>query len=74
VPYSRLLMRPQRDRRPDYIVKEKMLTRLDEGRVALVLDDRPQVCAMFRRRGLKVREVPSDVPNREVNELYRMLA
>jgi len=54
VPYTDLIMRPERDRRKDDIVKE-FLYRFavePEYRVTFVLDDRISVVAMWRRIGL----------------------
>lgn len=59
VPFSRLYMRPSRNRRPDYVVKKEILDSLgpEKDRVALVIDDRPSVCDMWRACGLKVHQV-----------------
>jgi uncharacterized HAD superfamily protein len=61
VPFSRLYMRKARDHRPDYVVKKELLESLgaDKERVALVIDDRPSVCDMWRECGLKVHQVES---------------
>ena len=71
VPYSRIFMRPAGDHRPDYIVKKQVLGKIGPEQVALVLDDRPRVCEMYRQAGLKVIEVASDEWNKEINEIYR---
>ncbi|HYG99889.1 MAG TPA: hypothetical protein VD837_12215 [Terriglobales bacterium] len=59
VPFSSLYMRRDRDRRPDYVVKKEIFDSLgtQKGRVALVIDDRPSVCDMWRDCGLKVHQV-----------------
>lgn len=59
VPFSRLYMRRTRDHRPDYVVKKEIFEALgeDKQRVALVIDDRPSVCDMWRNCGLKVLRV-----------------
>jgi len=40
------------DHRPDYEVKQEILDLLPKGRIAYVLDDRPQVLRMWRANGL----------------------
>jgi predicted kinase len=47
-------MRPEKDTRVDHIVKEEMLDKIiaDGYDPFLVIDDRPSVVAMWRRRGL----------------------
>jgi len=59
VPFSRIYMRPNGDHRPDYVVKKEILESLgsDKKSVALVIDDRPSVCDMWRSCGLKVHQV-----------------
>jgi NLI interacting factor-like phosphatase len=52
IPFQQVLMRSAGDHRPDYVVKEEMLSLLPLERVAFVLDDRESVCEMFTRRGL----------------------
>jgi len=74
VPHTRLLMRPQGDHRPDYTVKREMIEEVGRERIALAIDDRPQVCAMLREAGVQVFEVASDERNQQVNELYRQRA
>jgi uncharacterized HAD superfamily protein len=74
VPFSKLLMRPARDHRPDYIVKREMVAKLGEDRIHFAVDDRPQVCDILRQLGLTVLEVSSDVRNQQINEFYRAVA
>jgi len=57
VPFSQIIMRRQGDRRPDFVVKEEMLAVLDSERIATVIDDRPSVCDMWERRGLRCHRV-----------------
>ncbi len=56
VPYDELILRSAGDFRPDHVVKAELFERDIAPRydVALVLDDRPSVVAMWRRRGLYV--------------------
>lgn len=69
--YTELYMRANGDHRQDYLVKSQILDALlGEGRsISYVFDDRPQVIAMWRERGLtclQVREWEGDkteVPN-----------
>ncbi len=57
IPYSRILMRPTGDHRPDYVVKRELLDHIPRDRVAFVIDDRPSVCEMWRACGLRVFQV-----------------
>lgn len=54
IPFQRILMRPDRDNRADYIIKEEILDMLlSEGKeIAFTVDDRQQVVDMWRRRGI----------------------
>ena len=54
--YDRLFMRAEGDNRPDYIVKDELFTNHVEPdyNVFAVVDDRPQVCRMWRQKGLFV--------------------
>ncbi len=54
IAFNRILMRPERDNRADYIIKEEILDRLlSEGKeIAFTVDDRQQVVDMWRRRGI----------------------
>ncbi|MEW5853149.1 MAG: hypothetical protein AB2A00_30485 [Myxococcota bacterium] len=70
VPYTRLLMRPAGDRRPDYVTKREMLRHVDHQRIALAIDDRDPVCEMLRNEGIRVLEVHSDLENQAVNDVY----
>src|SRR5512146_1616338 len=51
IAYSRLFMRRDGDHRPDYVVKAEVLRELP--RVAFAIDDRPQVCAMWKQNGVR---------------------
>lgn len=60
---SQLHMRPDKDFRPDHIVKEEILNTILNfyGKPPLfVVDDRPSVLAMWQRRGIHTFAVPSD--------------
>lgn len=59
VPYTHLYMRKQDDKRDDTIVKEEIYRTYIEPEYAVlgVFDDRPKVCRMWRRIGLKVAQV-----------------
>jgi phosphoglycolate phosphatase-like HAD superfamily hydrolase len=54
IPFSRLLMRPFKDYRPDEIIKEEILNQLrSEGHeVLFVVDDRKRVVDMWRQKGI----------------------
>lgn len=54
IPFTRMLMRPNKDNRADHLIKEELLDRLlSEGAVIeFVVDDRQQVVDMWRRRGI----------------------
>lgn len=57
IAYDVLLMRPECDARPDYVVKAELYERhiADNYQVAFVLDDRGSVCRMWREQlGLTV--------------------
>lgn len=49
-----LMMRKDDDHRPDYVVKEEMLDQIitNGHDILFVIDDRPEVVKMWRRRGL----------------------
>lgn len=57
--YDELFMRPDGDHRPDHIVKEEILDRdiLPHWDVLCSIDDRNQVVAMWRRRGITCLQV-----------------
>lgn len=59
VPYHALLMRRASDHRSDDIVKDEIYEQKIEPNfeVQYVIDDRPMVIAMWKRKGLKVIEV-----------------
>ncbi len=69
IPYSRLFMRRDGDHRPDYVAKAEFLRELP--RVAFAIDDRPQVCAMWKKNGVRCFQIASDEENQQVNEMYR---
>jgi hypothetical protein len=54
VPYHELHMRAEGDYRQDFVVKSQILDAIlaDGKEIALVVDDRPSVVAMWRERGL----------------------
>jgi len=55
VNWSKLYMRPSKDFRKDYIIKEEIYEReLKDYNVLAVFDDRPQVISMWRSKGLYV--------------------
>ncbi len=55
--YDAILMRREGDHRPDYVVKKEVLGSVDRERVAFVIDDRPNVCDMWRECGLRTIQV-----------------
>lgn len=59
VEYDEIHARKPEDKRPDYIVKREMFDEFvrDKYNVKFVIDDRPQVCRMWRSLGLKVLQV-----------------
>lgn len=55
LPTGRLFMRSERDRRPARMVKPRLLRELSRGRrVAVVIDDDPEVCAALEEAGWPV--------------------
>jgi len=58
VPFDHILMRRTKDNRPDTVIKEEILDELltvfSLDQFAFVVDDRPKVVRMWKRRGLKV--------------------
>lgn len=71
VPFEKLVMRPRGDHRPDYVVKAEVLREIPQERIALVIEDRDQVCAMWEAKGVRCHKVASDEENQQVNEVYR---
>ncbi len=69
VPYEKLYMRRNGDHRPDYEAKREVLDEVDPRRIVLAIDDRPPVCEMWERHGIKCQRVVSDEENQKVNEL-----
>jgi len=55
LPRGRLIMRSERDRRPARVTKPGLLRELAGGRrIAVVVDDDPEVCAALKRAGWPV--------------------
>lgn len=55
IPYDGLIMRPDKDSRPDYEIKRDILrTYFQIPRIDVVFDDRPSVIRMWRSLGLEV--------------------
>ncbi len=59
IQYDKLFMRRDGDHRPDTVVKQELLDRVGRERVAFVIEDRPPVCDMYRRCGMRVFQVSS---------------
>ncbi len=59
IQYDKLFMRRDGDHRPDTVVKQELLDRVGRERVAFVIEDRPPVCDMYRRCGVRVFQVSS---------------
>ena len=59
VDYDEIYSREEGDTRADYIVKEELFNEhvRDKHNVKFVIDDRPQVCRMWRSLGLKTLQV-----------------
>jgi len=59
IPYKALFMRKGGDKRPDEVVKEEIYHNDIEPNWAVlgVFDDRPKVCRMWRKQGLRVAQV-----------------
>lgn len=59
VDYDEIYCRNDGDKRPDYEVKEEIYNKHIKNRfqVKYVIDDRPSVCRMWRKKGLKVFQV-----------------
>lgn len=59
IPYTKLYMRKEGDRRDDTIVKEEIFHEFIEPNYAVlgVFDDRPKVCRMWRKLGLNVAQM-----------------
>lgn len=61
VPFDHILMRYSGDNRSDAVVKQEILDELaavvGKENIALVIDDRPRVCEMWRSNGIPVRQV-----------------
>ena len=60
VPFLRLHMRPEKDFRPDYEIKEEIFNThfaAHAHKCLLVLDDRDQVVKMWRSKGLRCLQV-----------------
>ena len=52
VHYHDLLLRKDKDRRSDTIIKREMLSMIDQSKVLFVVEDRSQVVDMWRSEGL----------------------
>lgn len=59
VEYDKMYMRPTKDHRPDYIVKEELLAKIMEDGFDpfMVFDDRSSVVKMWRKTGLLCAQV-----------------
>jgi hypothetical protein len=64
-------MRRTGDHRPDYEAKSIVLEEIDPRDIVLAIDDRPPVCEMYERHGVKCQLIKSDEENQKVNEMYR---
>jgi uncharacterized HAD superfamily protein len=71
VPYEKLYMRRNGDHRPDYEAKSAVLDEIPPANIVLAIDDRPPVCEMWERNGIKCMLVRSDVETQQVNEEYQ---
>ncbi len=71
VPFDDLVMRRNGDHRPDYEMKRDVLDRVPKDRIMLVIEDRPPVCDMWLKEGVRCVLVDSDEANQMVNEIYR---
>jgi phosphoglycolate phosphatase-like HAD superfamily hydrolase len=73
VPFSRIFMRRDGDRRPDYVAKAEVLRQVAPTDIAFAIDDRGPVCAMWKENGIKCYRVAADTPaeSAAVNEAYR---
>jgi uncharacterized HAD superfamily protein len=71
IPFHDLFMRRNGDHRPDYEIKKEALARWPKGRIELVIEDRPPVCDMWLKQGIRCVLVESDEANQAVNEIYR---
>ena len=52
VHYHELLLRKEKDRRSDAVVKREMLVTIDKSKVLFVVEDRSRVVEMWRSEGL----------------------
>ncbi len=71
IPFADLFMRRDGDHRPDYEIKEEALRHWPKERIKLVIEDRPPVCDMWLKHGVRCVLVESDEANQAVNEIYR---
>lgn len=55
--YDRLMMRKEKDFRPDYEIKQDILFMLGTENVLLAIDDRDQVVKMWRSHGIRTLQV-----------------
>jgi hypothetical protein len=52
VNYHDLILRKDRDRRSDTVVKREMLAGIDKSKILFVVEDRSRVVEMWRSEGL----------------------
>ena len=71
IPFSDVFMRRDGDHRPDYEIKKEALERWPKERIKLAIEDRPPVCDMWLKQGIRCVLVESDEANQAVNEIYR---
>jgi uncharacterized HAD superfamily protein len=71
IPFADIFMRRDGDHRPDYEMKKEALKRWPKERIKLVIEDRPPVCDMWLKEGIRCVLVESDQANQMVNEIYR---
>ena len=60
IPFTELLMRPDDDHRPDYVLKSEMLWTAEQMgyEINLAIDDKPAVVQMFLQRGIVCLQMP----------------
>lgn len=71
IPFTEIFMRRNGDHRPDYEMKKEALKRWPKERIKLVIEDRPPVCDMWLKEGIRCVLLESDEANQMVNEIYR---
>lgn len=70
IPYERLFMRRNGDHRPDFEAKRAVLDAISPSQIVLAIDDRPPVCDMWEKAGIKCLRIESAEENQEVNKIY----